>query len=151
MFFFLASYLPKVEVLRALAAACERCGVSSLKEKRVDQVLSLFLLPVYRRLGTPFVECDNCGWTSELISEQQEGRRQLAEGARRSPGVAAQPQAHPLRPGAPDKAPRPFPQSATTAPPTPPPHAAYGSACARCHGPVSPEFVFCPSCGLRLK
>ncbi|KAG2445460.1 hypothetical protein HXX76_000079 [Chlamydomonas incerta] len=144
MFFFLASYLPKVEVLRALSAACEHCGtVGSLKLKRVDQVLSLFLLPVYRRRGTPFVECDNCGWVATSTAAQQEGRQQLEEGAGRSPGAAPR---GPHRLG-----PVPSPPSATTAPPTTARDAAARSTCARCHGPVSPEFVFCPACGVRLK
>ncbi|EFJ50170.1 hypothetical protein VOLCADRAFT_58546 [Volvox carteri f. nagariensis] len=64
-FFFVGGVSQKTVVLRTLAQRCINCGSQVLREERVDNVLSIFFLPVWTiSKGTAFITCGTCGWTS---------------------------------------------------------------------------------------
>jgi ribosomal protein S14 len=58
---FIAGISPKTKTLDQNPRRCRICGLHQAYERRIDQYLSLFFIPVLRvKKGTPFIICDRC-------------------------------------------------------------------------------------------
>ncbi|GFR49676.1 hypothetical protein Agub_g11823 [Astrephomene gubernaculifera] len=143
LFFFIGGIAPRTRTLRTLLGQrCPACAApSTLRERRTDQVLSVFFIPLWTlRQGIPFLSCDNCGWTSgpsaSLLEEREQQQQQPLP-----PPPPPPPSLPPFR------QPPPQQQPHAGSPPPQPPH---GLMCPTCMRPVQPDFAFCPSCGRAL-
>ena len=58
---FIAGISPKTKTLDQNPRRCRICGLHQAYERRIDQYLSLFFIPVLRvKKGAPFIICDRC-------------------------------------------------------------------------------------------
>lgn len=133
MFVFVAGIQPKVETETVLRD-CPQCGRGSLLEKRVDQVLQFFFLPVFTlQKGQPYYTCEGCGWDSrEAAAARSRPVQQLPWSETRldSPGSS---------------------NSRIASPPPTPSAPPLPLSCRSCGHAVQPEYLFCPFCGTFLK
>jgi RNA polymerase subunit RPABC4/transcription elongation factor Spt4 len=81
MFFFIGGVQPKTVILNKQAKVCPQCGHPEICQKRVDNYLSLFFIPLFPvKRGIPFWVCDNCNtffdeMGSPLISIKSRGSK----------------------------------------------------------------------------
>jgi rRNA maturation endonuclease Nob1 len=69
MFFFIGGIQPKTVLIDRQARSCPACGHFEIHQKRVDQYVSLFFIPLFPvKKGIPFSEppirkkrCPSCG------------------------------------------------------------------------------------------
>ncbi|MBW2005542.1 MAG: zinc ribbon domain-containing protein [Deltaproteobacteria bacterium] len=61
MFFFIGGIQPKTVLIDKQARSCPVCGNFEIYQKRVDQYVSLFFIPLFPvKRGTPFLICEKC-------------------------------------------------------------------------------------------
>jgi len=60
-FFFIGGIQPKTVLIDRQARSCPACGHFEIHQKRVDQYVSLFFIPLFPvKRGTPFLICEKC-------------------------------------------------------------------------------------------
>jgi predicted RNA-binding Zn-ribbon protein involved in translation (DUF1610 family) len=61
MFFFIGGIQPKTILLEKQPILCPECGYREVYQKRVDQYISVFFIPLFPiKKGIPFFSCENC-------------------------------------------------------------------------------------------
>jgi len=61
MFFFIGGIQPKTVFIDRQARSCPVCGHFEIHQKRVDQYVSLFFIPLFPvKRGAPFLICEKC-------------------------------------------------------------------------------------------
>ena len=74
MFTFIAGIQPKTRVLDDERRACPACGRVTLQRLRVDQMLSLFFVPLFAvQRGEPFFACRECGPVAGEKGDERRG------------------------------------------------------------------------------
>lgn len=132
MFVFVGGIQPSVES-KAVDQECPVCHRSSTQEKTVNQVLSMFFVPLFTvHRGEPYRVCPQCGWDSKQADGWQLLGRDFSQQQQ--------------QPGTPDSSSssRGDASAAASAPNMP-------MSCSQCGHSVQPNYLFCPFCGTFLK
>jgi hypothetical protein len=129
MFLFVGGITPRT-VSSEVYSECPRCGSETLQERRIDQVLSLFFIPLFTvHAGRPFNVCTSCRWDSRYPELQT---------SREHPGLSSLPTPYQEAVGVRSD------HAAPSAPELP-------LSCSQCGNPIQSNFLFCPFCGTFLK
>jgi hypothetical protein len=121
-FLFVGGVAPRAVKTRLPGALCPSCRASgAVRETRVDQVLSLFFVPLFtlKRGARAGLACEACGWSSSSSSSSS-----------------------------PEAPPPPLPPPPPTQRP-PPPESSGRTACPRCGTLIAAGWAYCPSCGAK--
>jgi len=84
MFTFIAGIQPKTRVLDDERRMCPACKKVTLQRRRVDQMLSVFFIPLFAvERGEPFFACPECGASAGENGDERQGaesrRREICQ------------------------------------------------------------------------